>query len=132
MANTKREDRKPRVEQDAFEKYMVERKSVVKVTSGGRHNRWRVLVVVGDKNTDTLAKSFVRMYDEQMNLVAENSDYGIGMGFDKVSVCLVAGIIIPILFGSIVRIHATENGRFFILIPFAMASCLTQAPTLQV
>lgn len=49
MANTKREDRKPRVEQDAFEKYMVERKSVVKVTSGGRHNRWRVLVVVGDK-----------------------------------------------------------------------------------
>lgn len=50
MANAKREERKPRVvEQDAFEKYVVDRKSVVKVTAGGRHNRWRILVVVGDK-----------------------------------------------------------------------------------
>ncbi len=51
-------------------------------------------VVVGDKNTDTLAKSFVRLYDDQMNLVAENSDYGIGMGFDKVSACDDGGIIV--------------------------------------
>lgn len=50
MANTRREERKPRVvERDAFEKYLVERKSVVKVTQGGRHNRYSVLVVVGDK-----------------------------------------------------------------------------------
>lgn len=60
---------------------------IVSLKSGG-------FVVVGDKNTDTLAKSFVRMYDEQMNLVAENSDYGIGMGFDKVSVCDDGGIIV--------------------------------------
>ncbi len=49
MANTRREDRRPRVEQDAFEKYVADRKRVVKVTQGGRHDRWRVLVVVGDK-----------------------------------------------------------------------------------
>ena len=50
MANTKREERKPRVvEQDAFEKIVIDRKSVVKVTAGGRHNRWRILVVVGDR-----------------------------------------------------------------------------------
>ena len=54
-------------------------------------------------------------------LMAETMASGMKLTFDKVSVCLVAGIIIPILFGSIVRIHATENGRFFILIPFAMA-----------
>jgi phosphatidate cytidylyltransferase len=34
---------------------------------------------------------------------------------------LVAGLIVPLLFGSVVRIHAGEYGRFFILIPFAMA-----------
>ena len=50
MANTKREERKPRVvEQDAFEKYIADRKSVVKVTAGGRHNRWRILVVIEEK-----------------------------------------------------------------------------------
>jgi len=30
-------------------------------------------------------------------------------------------VILPLLFGSVVRIHSGDNGRFFILIPFAMA-----------
>ena len=41
--------------------------------------------------------------------------------FDKTALCLVAGLVLPLLFGSIVRIHAGEYGRFFILVPFAMA-----------
>ena len=49
MANIKREDRKPRVERDAFERYVVESKNVVKVTEGGRQRRASVLVLVGDK-----------------------------------------------------------------------------------
>ena len=39
----------------------------------------------------------------------------------KISVCLVAGVVLPLLFGSVVRIHAMNNGQFLILIPFAMA-----------
>lgn len=41
--------------------------------------------------------------------------------FDKVAICFAGGLVIPVLLGSIVRIHSGENGRFFILIPFAMA-----------
>ena len=41
--------------------------------------------------------------------------------FDKVAICFVAGLVIPVLLGSLVRIHAGGNGRYFILIPFAMA-----------
>lgn len=41
--------------------------------------------------------------------------------FDKTALCLVAGLVLPLLFGSIVRIHTGEYGRFFILVPFAMA-----------
>jgi phosphatidate cytidylyltransferase len=41
--------------------------------------------------------------------------------FDKTALCLIAGLVLPLLFGSVVRIHAGEHGRFFILIPFAMA-----------
>ena len=41
--------------------------------------------------------------------------------FSKIAVCLVAGLILPLLFGSVVRIHSGVHGRHFILIPFAMA-----------
>lgn len=41
--------------------------------------------------------------------------------FDKIALCLTAGVILPLLLGSVVRIHSSENGRFFILVPFAMA-----------
>lgn len=41
--------------------------------------------------------------------------------FEKITVCFFAGVILPLLFGSLVRIHSTENGRAFILIPFVLA-----------
>lgn len=41
--------------------------------------------------------------------------------FSKVAICIGAGVILPLLFGSVVRIHSGEKGRFFILVPFAMA-----------
>jgi len=43
------------------------------------------------------------------------------ISFTKVAVCIIAGVILPLLFGSVVRIHSWEKGRFFILVPFAMA-----------
>lgn len=41
--------------------------------------------------------------------------------FTQLGLCLVAGVILPILFASLVRIHSWRNGRFYILIPFVMA-----------
>lgn len=41
--------------------------------------------------------------------------------FEKVCICLVAGIIVPCLFSSLVRIIAPTNGRYLILIPFVVA-----------
>lgn len=41
--------------------------------------------------------------------------------FEKVAACFAAGVIVPMLLGSLVRILNTENGRFFVLIPFAIA-----------
>ncbi len=43
------------------------------------------------------------------------------MTLDKTALCLLAGVIIPLLFGSVVRIHGQQRGRYFILIPFVMA-----------
>ena len=54
-------------------------------------------------------------------LFAEMMASDMKLAFDKVALCLVAGIVVPLLLGSLVRIHAAEKGRFFILIPFAMA-----------
>ena len=54
-------------------------------------------------------------------LFAEMMLSGMKLTFDKTALCLVAGVVLPLLFGSIVRIHSGEYGRFFILIPFAMA-----------
>ena len=41
--------------------------------------------------------------------------------FSKVSICFAGGVILPLLLGSLVRIHQTEHGRFFIMIPFVLA-----------
>ena len=41
--------------------------------------------------------------------------------FDKVVVCLAAGLLVPFLFTAIVRLHSSFNGRFYILIPFVIA-----------
>ena len=54
-------------------------------------------------------------------LFAEVMASGMKLTFDKVAMCFVAGILIPFLFTSLVRIHQMENGRMLILIPFVMA-----------
>lgn len=43
------------------------------------------------------------------------------LGFDKIAVSLVGGVVLPLLFASVVRIHGDEKGRFYILIPFVLA-----------
>ena len=54
-------------------------------------------------------------------LFAEVMISGMKLPFEKVAVCFAAGILIPLLFGAIVRIHSGDKGRFFVLIPFVMA-----------
>ncbi len=54
-------------------------------------------------------------------LFAEMMASKIQLPFEKVVVCFAAGILIPFLLTSIVRIHSAENGRFFVLIPFVLA-----------
>ncbi len=42
--------------------------------------------------------------------------------FEKIAICVVAGVLIPFLFSSMIRIHTVDgSGRFFILIPFIIA-----------
>lgn len=42
--------------------------------------------------------------------------------FEKVAYCLAAGLLIPFLFTSLVRIHAVKStGKYFIMIPFILA-----------
>lgn len=41
--------------------------------------------------------------------------------FSQISACFFAGIIVPLLFSSLVRIHALGYGRFYILLPFLLA-----------
>ena len=41
--------------------------------------------------------------------------------FDKICMCFVAGLLIPILLSSLVRIQTLKIGRYVILIPFIVA-----------
>lgn len=55
-------------------------------------------------------------------LFAEMMLSHIKLRFEKVAICYVAGILIPFLFTSLVRIHAVSGvGRYFIILPFIMA-----------
>ena len=56
-----------------------------------------------------------------VTLFAEMMRSDMKLTFDKTALCLVAGLVLPLLFGSVVRIHAGQYGRHFILVPFAMA-----------
>lgn len=57
---------------------------------------------------------FILMFTEMMIS-------GMKLAFDKVAVCFIAGFLLPFLFTSLVRIHKTEFGRFYIMIPFVLA-----------
>ena len=54
-------------------------------------------------------------------LFAEMMASDMRLSFEKTAVCLCAGVFLPMLLGSIVRIHGMEHGRYFVLIPFALA-----------
>ncbi len=41
--------------------------------------------------------------------------------FEKIAYCLAAGLLLPYLLTSLVRIHGTSLGRYLILIPFVLA-----------
>lgn len=41
--------------------------------------------------------------------------------FEKICICLAGGLLIPFLFGAIVRLRSMENGTFYILIPCVLA-----------
>ncbi len=40
---------------------------------------------------------------------------------DMLGLCLIAGVLIPFLLGSVTRIHVMRMGRYFIMVPFVMA-----------
>ena len=42
------------------------------------------------------------------------------MTFDKLAMCIVAGLVVPYLLTSIVRIHVMPSGRHLILVPFVV------------
>lgn len=54
-------------------------------------------------------------------LFAEMMLSHIKVRFEKLAFCVVAGIIVPYLFSSLVRIIILDNGRFLVLIPFIAA-----------
>ena len=41
--------------------------------------------------------------------------------FDKVCMCMVAGLVVPYLLSSLIRIHTMKTGKFMVLIPFIVA-----------
>ena len=54
-------------------------------------------------------------------LFAEMMFSGMKMPVQKIFVCLVGGILLPLLLGSLVRIHCDMTGRSYIFIPFILA-----------
>ena len=54
-------------------------------------------------------------------LFAEMMASQMKLSFEKIGVAFVAGVILPMLLGALVRIHGAEKGRFLILIPFVLA-----------
>lgn len=54
-------------------------------------------------------------------LFAEVMGDHIKVRFEKVAICLTAGLLLPYLLTSLVRIHVMPLGRYLILVPFVMA-----------
>lgn len=54
-------------------------------------------------------------------LFAEMMANHVKVRFEKICICLIAGLLIPYLFSSLVRILLSSNGRYLILIPFVIA-----------
>lgn len=43
------------------------------------------------------------------------------LSFSKTTMCFAAGLVLPVLLGAVIRIYKGEFGRYFVLIPFALA-----------
>ena len=54
-------------------------------------------------------------------IFAEIMASGMKVSFSKAAVCLAGGLLLPLLFGAIIRLHIREEGRFYILVPFVLA-----------
>ena len=54
-------------------------------------------------------------------LFAETMLCDMKISFDKIAICSVAGVLLPLLFGSLIRIHSGEYGRYLICVPFILA-----------
>ncbi len=54
-------------------------------------------------------------------LFAEMMANHIKVTFEQAAMCLIAGLLVPYLLSSLVRIHILEYGRHMILIPFVLA-----------
>ncbi|MBP3673352.1 MAG: phosphatidate cytidylyltransferase [Oscillospiraceae bacterium] len=56
-----------------------------------------------------------------MLLFAEMMMSHVKVTFDKICMCMVAGVLVPFLLSSLIRIHTMKIGKFMILIPFIVA-----------
>lgn len=54
-------------------------------------------------------------------LMAEVMVSGMKLSFQSVALCIAAGVILPMLLSSLVRIHSWEKGRHFVFVPFVFA-----------
>ena len=56
-----------------------------------------------------------------MLLFSEMMRAHVKLTFDKICMCIVAGLIVPFLLSSLIRILTLKIGRYVILIPFIVA-----------
>ena len=54
-------------------------------------------------------------------LMAEVMVSEMKLSFQSIALCIVAGVILPMLLSSLVRIHSWEKGRYFVFVPFVFA-----------
>ena len=54
-------------------------------------------------------------------LYAEMMAAHVNITFDKLALCVMGGMVIPFLLGSVIRILAMKVGRYVILVPFVIA-----------
>lgn len=54
-------------------------------------------------------------------LFAETMLSGMQISFTELAVCMAGGVIVPLMLNAITRIHAGDNGRAYIFVPFIFA-----------
>ena len=54
-------------------------------------------------------------------LFAEMMASGMKLPFSKLAICFAAGLLLPTLLGSVIRIHSWQQGRILVCVPFLFA-----------